>query len=82
MSDANDAVSRLGAWREGLGEGKGLRAERPRYLERQLDDEVDAAMHKLLRACLDQRRPSKSLVKAINHVLPLVGHPLALKKAG
>lgn len=58
---------RAGVWEEGgkKGPGRPLR-----------DDEVEIAYVKLLRAAIDQPKPSRALRKAVNTVLPLVGHPL------
>ena len=53
---------------------------RPRYFYRR-DDEVEAAYVSLLRAALEQPKPSRTLRKALNKVLPLVGHPLADRSA-
>lgn len=47
----------------------------------QYDEEVDSALFNLLRAALDQPKPTRKLMKAVNAVLPLVGHPLAVRKA-
>lgn len=47
----------------------------------QHDEEVDEALFSLLRAALDQPRPSRELSRAVNTVLPLVGHPLVVRKS-
>lgn len=53
----------------------------PRVIEYRPDEEVETAYVKLLRAAIEQRRPSRALRAATNEVLDLVRHPLAERKA-
>lgn len=39
------------------------------------DTEAELAFHKLMLAALDQRAPSKALVRRLNTVLTLIAHP-------
>lgn len=70
--------------RFGVGEEELYGARRPgrprTYASRIADQDVEAAMHKLLKASLDQRSPSRALVRTVNIVLDLVGHPLSLRE--
>ncbi len=38
------------------------------------------ALNVLVKAALEQRKPSPRLVRALNEILTLTNHPLALKK--
>lgn len=45
------------------------------------DTDVEEAFHELVRAAIDQPRPSIALRTSVNKVLSLIGHPLSQERA-